>query len=132
MYNLMHGRNRDLLKGGFEAIESVYTNSKYDSPLTTWLHTPNRPENQITVLYPSYQWPSFVLHTEFAKFKHLDRTIDKDLKIKWEPYAHEHGGQKDMIQLLDQIGKTDTPLPQFLFIRPLDKTSCTVNFCLHD
>ena len=101
MYNLMHGRNQDLLKGDFETIESVYTNSKYDSPLTTWLHTPESPK--ITVLYPSYQWPSFVLHTEFASFKELDRTIDQDLKIKWEPYAHEHGSKKDMLQLLHQL-----------------------------
>jgi hypothetical protein len=65
MYTLMHGRSDLLLDySGYEdidqypkldRIESVFTNSKYDSPVSSWLHTPGPAEDKITVLYPSYQ-----------------------------------------------------------------------------
>ena len=71
MYSLMHGSNSHILLDytqymkdnnldmaddfrGFDRVESVYTNSKYDTPVTTWLHTPGLAEEKITALYPSF------------------------------------------------------------------------------
>jgi hypothetical protein len=64
MYNLLHGRSSLLLDysnisndtsfKGFDKIESVWTNSRYDSPVTCWLHTQGSAIEKITALYPSF------------------------------------------------------------------------------
>jgi hypothetical protein len=71
MYTLMHGRSEFLLDYSeyqdlekyekIDKIESVFTNCKYDSPVSSWLHTPGAAIDKITALYPSYQQPGFVL-----------------------------------------------------------------------
>ena len=106
MYTLMHGRSDLLLDYSnypdldqyekMDRIESVFTNCKYDSPVSTWLHTQGAASDKITVLYPSYQQPGFVLSTYFWKFRHLSY-LDKDLRIKYEPYMHSYQVQKEMI-----------------------------------
>ena len=120
MYTLLHGRSDLLLDYSnyedlekyekVDKIESVFTNSKYDSPITTWLHTPGEAQDKITALYPSYQQPGFVLKAFFYQFKYLEY-LEKDLRIKYEPYIHTFQNQKEMIQFIHEINIEDSPLP---------------------
>jgi hypothetical protein len=64
MYTLLHGRSNILLDYSehkdlekyekIDKIESLFTNSKYDTPITTWLHTSGAAIDKITALYPSF------------------------------------------------------------------------------
>lgn len=55
IYNLLHNRSPILLEGsGLSRIESFFSTSKYESPLTTWGHVPSS-EEKITVLFPAFQ-----------------------------------------------------------------------------
>jgi hypothetical protein len=42
--------------------------------------------------------------------------LDKDLKIKYEPYIHMHDSQKEMILFLYEVSIEDYPLPQIVII----------------
>ena len=42
--------------------------------------------------------------------------MDKDLKIKYEPYIHMHDSQKEMFLFLYEISLKDYPIPQILMI----------------
>ena len=54
IYNLLHDRSPILLEGsGLNQIESFFSTSKYESPLTTWGHVRSN-EEKITVLFPAF------------------------------------------------------------------------------
>ena len=55
MYTLLNERSN--LIGENTQIQSVYTSSKHDSPVTSWLHTPG--PDKITAIFPSFQFPQF-------------------------------------------------------------------------
>lgn len=122
MYTLLHGRSNLLLDYSDhpdiekyqipDKVESVFTNCKYDSPVSSWLHTPGE---KITALYPSYQQPSFVLIAYFFKFKYLEY-LDKNLRIKYEPYIHSFQIQKEMIQFQHELNIEDSPIPQIVIL----------------
>ena len=84
MYNLLHDRSPILLDyssydfdelrkyPAINKIESVWTSSKLDSPVTCYLHNPGTALDKITALYPAQQMPSFAKMVEFPKFKELE------------------------------------------------------------
>ena len=82
MYNLLHGRSEILtdysnyddlhLYQTIDKIESVWTSSKLDSPVTCWLHNPGSALDKITALYPAQQMPGFAKTVEYTKFKNLE------------------------------------------------------------
>lgn len=63
MYNLLHDRSSLLLDYSeykdlnkypkIDKIESVWTSSKLDSPVTCWLHNSGSALDKITALYPA-------------------------------------------------------------------------------
>ena len=54
--------------------------------------------------------PGFAKNVQFPQFKYLEY-LDKDLKIKYEPYIHMHDSQKEMFLFLYEMSIEDYPIP---------------------
>ena len=49
------------------------------------------------------------------QFKYLEY-LEKDLRIKYEPYIHTFQNQKEMIQFIHEINIEDSPIPQIVVL----------------
>jgi len=98
-------------KGFPSGVESIYSSSKYDTPLTTWAHTPG---DKVTVMYTNYLMPEFGSKKYYYPFRELIYE-EPAFKLPYDKHALNKPDLRSLMTFIDRV-KNGGPLPQVVYL----------------
>lgn len=87
-------------------VESIYTTSKYDTPITTWAHTPG---DKITVMYTNYLMPYWGSKKYYFPFREL-MYEDPAFKLPYNLHYLNKPDLRSLFTFFDRVNRGG-PLP---------------------
>jgi len=121
IYNLLNGRSNQLtdyskflkdhpesnFKGFPGGVESLYLQTKYDTPVTAWSHQPGK--DKVTVLYTPFLLPQFAAKKYYSPFTSMQYEFP-ELSIRADMSRLKNPDARSILTLIAEI-QAGAPLP---------------------